>query len=384
MNITCNVCESSLGSPIYESADNSSITTMNKIIAGRTQVYFCDSCSHLQTNELPNLVEYYAQEYEINTASEDTDQLYKVVDGKVIYRADHQAAILLSKVAFSRGARVLDYGCAKSPTLRKVLEVHPDIRPFLFDVTDRYISAWEMFPQKAEWATHTPNPEWNGTMDVVLSFYALEHVADLAQGLKNIKALLKQGGTFYFLVPNAYNNIADFVVADHINHFSHGSLLRLLEKHGFGAVEIDAVSHDAAFVVKATLLTSPMSVLTSIDSFEALRVDALGMAKYWRDIAARIREFEGTVGNGDVAVYGAGFYGNFIASSLERSDRVACFVDRNQHLQGTELNGKPVLSPEQIPHSVTHVFVGLNPRIARENIQAIEDWRERGLSYFFL
>jgi SAM-dependent methyltransferase len=373
-----------MGLPIYESADNSSITTMNKIIKGRTQVYFCESCSHLQTNALPNLAEYYAQEYEINTASEDTDQLYKVVDGRVVYRADHQAAILLSKVAFSRGDRVLDYGCAKSSTLRKVLEVHPGIRPFLFDVTDRYISAWEKFPQKAEWATHTPNPVWNGTMDVVLSFYALEHVADLTQSVENIKALLKQSGTFYFLVPNAYNNIADFVVADHINHFSHGSLLRLLEKHGFGEVEIDAVSHDAAFVVKSKLLTSPVSAFTSINSFDALRVDALGMAEYWRNIAARIRKFEGTVGGGDVAVYGAGFYGNFIASSLERLDRVACFVDRNQHLQRTRLNGKPVFSPEQMPHSVTHVIVGLNPRIARENIQTIEDWRNRGLSYFFL
>jgi FlaA1/EpsC-like NDP-sugar epimerase len=221
-------------------------------------------------------------------------------------------------------------------------------------------------------------------MDIVLSFYALEHVADLQQGLANIKALLKTGGTFYFLVPNAYSNIADFVVADHVNHFSRGSLLRMLERHGFGNVEVDAESHEAAFVVKATLLTDPKSMLSPIESFDELRSAALDMAGYWHQIATRIREFEETVGAGQVAVYGAGFYGNFIASTLIHSDNIACFVDRNQHLQGTKMNGKPILAPEQMPRNVTHVFVGMNPRIARSNIEAIDCWRDRQLSYFFL
>jgi SAM-dependent methyltransferase len=384
MNNICNVCASNLTSPIYQSVDNSSITTMNKIITGKTEVYFCDACSHLQTNELPNLVEYYAQEYEINTASEESDQLYKVIDGKVIHRANHQAAVLLNKVDFAPGMRVLDYGCAGSPTLRKVIEAHPEVRPFLFDVTDRYIPSWEKFPQKAEWSTHQPDPAWYGTMDVVLSFYALEHVADLQKGLENIKALLKIGGTFYFVVPNAYNNIADFVVADHVNHFSRGSLLRLLEMHGFNSVEVDSESHEAAFIVKATLLTDPKPELTTIEGFEMLRSAALDIAGYWREIATRIREFEETVGAGQVAVYGAGFYGNFIASTLIHSDSVCCFVDRNHYLQGTTLNGKPILALEQMPRSVTHVFVGLNPRIARSNIEDIDDWRGRQLSYFFL
>jgi hypothetical protein len=45
---SCNVCGSRLGSPLYESADNASITTMNTVIEGRTRVFFCDECGHLQ------------------------------------------------------------------------------------------------------------------------------------------------------------------------------------------------------------------------------------------------------------------------------------------------------------------------------------------------
>jgi hypothetical protein len=75
---------------------------MNKIIPGRTEVFFCGACGHLQTTELPNLDAYYATEYEINFASEDDDQLYKVIDGRPVYRAEHQANVLLRKTALRR------------------------------------------------------------------------------------------------------------------------------------------------------------------------------------------------------------------------------------------------------------------------------------------
>ena len=141
----CNICAAPLGQPVYRSANNASITTMNKVIPGRTEVFFCGACGHLQTTELPNLDAYYATEYEINFASEDDDQLYKVIDGRPVYRAEHQANVLLRKLHFGAGHRVLDYGCAKAATLRKVATAHTDIVPYAFDVTDKYVPAWQRF-----------------------------------------------------------------------------------------------------------------------------------------------------------------------------------------------------------------------------------------------
>lgn len=384
MAVICNVCSSALGMPIFKSGDQGSITTMNRMIEGRTQVYFCGACSHLQTSELPNLAEYYALEYEINTASEEADQLYKLVDGIPVYRADHQAKVLIDKIDMPIGAKVLDYGCAKSPTLRKVVEQRPDIKPYFFDVTDRYVGFWKGLPYQVEWATHQPNPVWNGQIDVVLSFYALEHVSDLAQGIKSIKGLLKPGGTFYFLVPNVYQNTADFIVADHVNHFSRGSLTRLLEMHGFGAIEIDASAHDAAFVVKTTLLAKSVENLSVIHGVDDLRSRAQETADYWSGLAQRISKFEQENSGGRFAIYGAGFYGNYIASVLADPSRIVCFVDRNKHLQGTMIHDKPVCKPEDMPATVSHILVGLNPLVAKESIAAIEEWHSRNLSYFFL
>jgi len=307
-----------------------------------------------------------------------------VVDGKPVYRAEHQAAVLMSKVELASGSRVLDYGCAKSPTLRKALAVHPDIEPFLFDVTDKYIPFWQRFPKMPQWSVHQPDPAWNGTMDVVLSFYALEHVANLREAIGNIKALLKPGGTFYFLVPNVYENTADFIVADHINHFSANSLRAMLQHEGFDGIEVDDKAHESAYVVKAKLAHGLPAYERDRAEIQACHQAAIRMADYWRSIVSGIRKFEESIGEASVAVYGAGFYGNFIAASMRHPERIRCFVDQNRHLHGVEINGTRIVAPGELPANVRHVLVGLNPRIARENIQAIPDWRERALTYFFL
>ena len=386
MSISCNVCCKEFGAPLYESLNDHSITTMKKSVAGKTRVYFCLGCGHLQTNELPNLKEYYAHEYEVNLASEDEDQIYAVVDGRPVFRADHQASVLLSKVAWFSGSRVLDYGCAKAPTLKKVLSIHPEIEAFLFDVTDKYVPFWNRFPKRPFWSVHQPDPAWFGTLDIVLSFYVLEHVSDLHATLANVKSLLKPGGLFYFVVPNVYSNAADFVVADHINHFSPGSLHALLKTEGFGHIDVDAVAHDAAFVVTARLpigtdIEEETRYLEVADTFSAARE----MAHFWRDMSQRVGDFETATKATDViAIYGAGFYGNLIASLLKNVGSITCFVDQNPHLQGSDLWGKKVLLPDNLPQDVTHVLVGLNPRKAHSIIESITSWHGRALSYFYL
>jgi len=387
VNSKCNVCGEPFRAPIYQSPDELSITTMNKLVPGKTLLYFCETCSHLQTSELPNLKEYYAFEYEINLASEDDDQIYDVINGEPVFRADHQAATLSEKVELFPGCKVLDYGCAKAPTLKKLSQRHAEIKPLLFDVTDKYVPFWERFPNKPEWATHEPNPEWAGTVDVALSFYALEHVADLKEALENIIELLKPGGTFYFIVPNVYENTADFIVADHINHFSPVSLRFMLSNAGFSEIDVDATAHHSAFVVKARLDSSAghEKQATPRGELAEYQSAAQSMANYWTHVRSRIKEFENSIGADDVpAIYGAGFYGNFVASTLQDFEQIQCFVDQNPHLEDTEVRGKRVVKPIDLPQDVTHVLVGLNPKTAQKSIAAIGNWHGRQLSYFYL
>lgn len=386
MNSTCNACHRALSQPIYESPENHSITTMSTLVQGRTYIYFCNNCGHLQTNELANLEEYYAIEYTINGNSEDDDQVYKIIDGQPLFRADHQAAVLQSKLRFPDGCRVLDYGCAKAPTLRKLLALHPGIDPYLFDLTDKYQPFWQRFPKQPHTSVGTPDPDWNGALDVVLSFYALEHVSDLDTAIDNIRRLLKPGGVFYFIVPNAYQNIADFVVADHINHFSEASIQVSLERHGFDQISIDSTAHDAAYVVMARNAGADRTPIFPTSSVIAdLRTRATDMSAYWKNIVEKIRQFENALPeDAHLAIYGAGFYANFIALSLQNVARVSVFIDQNPHLQGTTLYERPVIAPSALPGDISHVMVGLNPRTAQSSINATHVLHSRQLKFSYL
>lgn len=386
MSMKCNVCQNDQMQSVFVSSSNRSVTTLNKVIEGTTSVYFCERCGHTQTNEIMDLARYYALEYEINMASDEDDQIYQVIDGKTIYRSHHQADTLMAKVDFQPGMKLLDYGCAKGATLKKVMEKHSELEALFFDVTDKYIESWSKIAGKVQWATHEPDPKWEDQVDVLTSFYALEHVSDLQDAVMNVKRLLKDGGLFYCIVPNMYENIADFIVADHVNHFSEASLHYLLEQAGFDNISVDTESHHSAFVVTAEnkkYVTAPVNVVNK-DTFD-LKEQCLEMAAFWKKLQTRLSEFEAQISDLDsLAIYGAGFYGFYLSSATGKTKQLSCFIDQNSHLQGREMGGKPILSIEQLPEQVNYVLVGLNPRYAKEVIENISHWKSREIQYFYL
>jgi len=378
----CNVCGKPLGAPVYTGNARTSITTMNKIIEGQTEVFHCQSCDHLQTAELPEIERFYAEEYSINEDGLDDDQLYEVRDGKEVYRSEHQASVLISKLDLSDAPKVLDYGAAKGATLRKLVAAEPRVIPYLFDVTRRYEAFWRDFPNEAQWASFNINREWIGTLDVVTSFYALEHIPRLGDVLAEIYSLLRPGGTFYFIVPNTYANWADFIVADHVNHFSRSSLEVMLLRAGFSDIVIDDEAHASAFVVHCKAVDRQSGAHPEI----SLSTDQVTqLAAFWSCAQDGITQQESRLPpDGDIAVYGAGVYGNFILACLKRPERVACFLDQNRFLQGKEVNGIRIIHPDAIPDSVIGVFVGLNPRHAHSIIESVQSLQSKKIPCFFL
>ena len=380
----CHVCGQPLQSPLYQSAHAVSITSLCVVRPERVAVAFCGACGHLQTEALADLGEYYDRNYKILIGSEDEDQLYAVVDGRKVFRTEHQVNTLLAKVPLPTGARVLDYGCAKSSSLRRLTELRPDLEPHVFDVSDMYLPYWNRFVRPENCALYTLKPEWANHFDLITSFFALEHVADPRALTRAIASLLKPGGHFYCIVPNVYANTADFVVADHINHFSATSLRHLLHDAGLQVISLDGHSHASAWVLVATKQVPTAAELPANGEVAAFGQQSRDMAAYWQGFADRVRAFEaGHEAESKVAIYGSGFYGTFIATCLKNPDRVACFLDQNPHRQRQRLLDKPILPPEHLPADVSVVYVGLNPRLAQAGIQSVTAWHGKPHRYFY-
>ncbi len=371
----CIICTEPLGAPVYESAKPVSITSLCQVLGGRTRVWHCTNCSHTQTEPLPALEKFYAEDYHILTANEEEDQLYELRNGQKIFRTEHQVATLLEKLDLPSNAQVLDYGCGKASTLKALCGRRDDLVPYVFDVGEQYQSFWDKFVPPENQAIDEAPASWSGQMDVVISFFALEHVAAPKAFVAEAHRLLREGGTFYFLVPNVFSNTADLVVADHVNHFSKGSLHRLLADAGFNVRKIDDTAHNSAWVgvAEKTVANAEPSLVTVADKVNV-------MAEYWNEFGVRVRAFE-NASDGEAAIYGSGFYGTFIHTRLERPETVACFLDQNPHRQKHTLLEKPILAPEKLPETVRRLYVGLNPGVARDEIVAADFPRE--LEVFF-
>jgi len=337
---------------------------------------------------MENVDAYYDHEYTILVESEEEDQIYEVRDSKPVYRTEHQVSTLLTKLELSENAKLLDYGCAKSSTIKALLNARPDIDAHLFDISERYIPFWEKFIAQGNWATYTPKAEWNDYFDVITSFFSLEHIVHPAEVLRGVVDLLKPGGIFYAIVPNVLTNTADFIVVDHVNHFTGASLGYLLNDAGLEVMEIDDSAHCGAFVVTArkpeegAAATEPyVAVITPTDTVKQLA----NISEYWRSAQANVHAFEATLPKHEAwAIYGSGFYGAFIASCLAEPEKVACYLDQNPYLQGRKMNDRPIIAPTELPAHVKVIFVGLNPAHARQIMGSVEALQQRELRYFFL
>ncbi len=71
---------------IYHSINDKSITSLSEIYNGPTIVYLDEEIGHLQTQEIESIENYYDEQYQFFNASDEDDILYKIENGKEIFR----------------------------------------------------------------------------------------------------------------------------------------------------------------------------------------------------------------------------------------------------------------------------------------------------------
>jgi hypothetical protein len=378
--MNCNICQEQIETALYIGKSEQALTSLCELRNGKVEVWLCSACGHMFGKALSNTEEYYESEYRIMLNEDDEDQIYDVINGHIVYRTDHQIDTLLKKLELPKGARLLDYGCAKAITPRKLISIRPDLHAHLFDVSSMYIKYWQRFLSENSWAIHKTPDDWTSSFEIITSFFSLEHIPDPIDTLLKIADLLGKDGVFYGIVPDTFGNVADFVVIDHVNHFTQCSLHKLLVLAGFNDICIDPNAHRGALVFtarKALPLSAPPNLEKSLMASQQL-------ASYWFEIGKSILIAEAKNDELPAAIYGAGFYGAFISTLLAKPENVQFFLDANPFQQGKTLFGRPVLEPSKLPKHIRLLYIGLNPLIARATVANMDWVRDRDLTIIFL
>ncbi|MBA5778532.1 methyltransferase domain-containing protein [Stappia sp. F7233] len=362
----CRICDADLPRLIYH-ADAPALTSISSQIDVATDLYACEVCGHVQGPDLPDVQSFYDTDYRISLQSDDFDQLYEVRDGLPVYRTDEQARLILENLKLSYGASVLDYGAAKAATLSKILLLRPDIDAYVYDVSSDYKSHWDKWLAPDHQALYSVPGGWRGKFDLVTAHFVLEHLVDPVSILKEMAGLIKPDGRIFFTVPSFQGNPGDLLVVDHLNHFTEASLAEAVRRSGLSLTGLDAESFRGAYLVTASQRADTVEKANFDPSIGC--ASAKEIADSWTEAASRIESAAKMHSGKKMAIYGAGFYGSFIAQRLKHvAPRPAYFIDSNQHLQGSSIFGIPVISPSDVPADIAVIFVGLNPIHARRII----------------
>lgn len=204
--------------------------------------------------------------------------------------------------------------------------------------------------------------------DIVTMIHSLEHMPVPARSLEQALRLLAAGGTLFVEVPDVETSPFDLIVADHLMHFSRATLRYLASRVGYSVQ-----------ILRNDVLPKEITLVGQSGASPAQKPDAsqgVDIARTSVNWLQRVIEAAG-----DAAARGGpfGIFGTSISAMWlygARQGRVAFFVDEDRTRIGQNIDGRPIVSPADIPADAT-VFVPLVPAVAERVIARLSAPRTR-------
>lgn len=361
-NFECKVCGDKALEEFSGFADLCRVTSDCKPFRPGGRLAICGICGAVQKptdekwlSEIDEIYGVYAAYYQ----SAGVEQA--VFDPSVGEPTTRSAAILkqLSQVySLKEKGDLLDVGCGNGVLLTAFSSLMPNWSLNGQDLSEIALEKLSTIPEFERLFT-TPLNEIKSAFDMVSMIHSLEHFPDPVQGLSDVKPLLADGGCLLVQVPNAEINPFDYLVADHASHFTLNDFARMLARSGFDAEVITDGWVTKEISIVATAGKTAGSVEKCEASVDKVRHHVAAQIDWLHAVVNDARE--ASVEGPEFGIFGTSIVGMWLFGQL--GDAVSFFVDEDTSRQGTELYGKPVLHPKDVPAGKI-VFAGLIPSVA--------------------
>jgi 2-polyprenyl-3-methyl-5-hydroxy-6-metoxy-1,4-benzoquinol methylase len=305
----------------------------------------CQRCSAVQAvpdeQWLSETKEIYGK-YDVYHQSGGVEQhVFSAPTGRMRPRSEVLVENLQALPGTPRSGRLLDVGCGNGVTLRAFAQLGGWTLHGL-ELHDRNLASLSAIAGFQTLHTCAPE-ELSESFDLITVIHALEHFPDPCTSLRQLRSRLQRGGALFVQVPNAAANPFDYVVADHLCHFSPRTIEVLLQRAGFRRIKVFT-----DWIVKE------ISVLAWEHAGDA-PPEAPGISSPVPEIQHHVNWLNSVIaharrmaaGSAPFGLFGSSISATWLWSTV--SDRVEFFVEEDPSRIGRQHLGCPILSPQQVP-----------------------------------
>ncbi|MFH0986168.1 MAG: class I SAM-dependent methyltransferase [Candidatus Omnitrophota bacterium] len=329
------------------------------------QLYVCLSCGGVQKlpdaqwlKEIEGIYSNYEAYYQ---AGGDEQVVFDRAAGAPRRRSDVILERLTAEKQLGATGRAIDVGCGNGATLSAMSRLLPGWSLSGYELGDGTLPRLSRIPRFEKLCTGTLEAI-DGPFDLVTLVHALEHFPSPSDALSRLAKVVGDGKIF-IEVSNIEENPFDILIADHLMHFSPGTLSNLLGRFGF-----------AQTLVATDWIPKEISLLAQGDRNEKTK-DRPGTSPETNGVAvfARVKHYVEWLKAAVERVHELahkghpfGIFGTSIAATwLDGTlpGGADFFVDEDPSRIGREHRGKPILSPSQVPAG-SKVYFALAPDLA--------------------
>lgn len=294
--------------------------------------------------------------YEIYAAAEGAEQKVAAGDG-LAGRSEVLVRQWAAEAALAHSGHLLDVGCGNGSFLRAFSSRFPAWKLSAVETSDRYLPQLQALAGFDDFFL-VGRDELRGEFDAVSLVHVLEHLADPASHLADLRRHAKAGAGLLVEVPGWRDNPFALMISDHASHFTASSLETVVKNAGWSpaVVATDWVAKELTLVADNKAGDAPSSAM--VDPGVALRelAGAVAWLQEVADLAAGV-----AAGSRHFGLFGTAIAATWLYQTLPQSVRF--LVDEDPDRVGRTHLGLPILAPADVPDG-SDVFVGVSPLLS--------------------
>ena len=259
---------------------------------------------------------------------------------------------------------ILEFGCGNGPFIDAL--TNSDIKNYSVDAADLNDSHYGAIRKKTKFRRfyNLVNQEIDQTYDLITLVHVLEHVNEPIELLNDLSRLLTKDGKILLQIPNALINPFDFIIADHLSHFSLENIINLIQKS-----DLELINYSVVMVPKEiTLLLGKK--LKEVNTIEIpILNDKLELPYnfiyYYEKVIDSLRPEQ------EIIIYGTSIGALWLTSEIEQKGfKVSAYLDEDEGRVGNNINSIKIAHPKDfnlLEQAI--VLIPLAPILAAEILQ---------------